>query len=233
MKTYTYNGYTVTEFTADKLRLLWFDKSKNSIPANAFNLGFFGVFKPGNYTLPVGNLCVDAEDIGIQHTADIRSWGGIVSDKVRLNVNQNSSAQFKGRHPTTMFIDKNNKVTFDESSSVSDTCKYAVSGVPVIRNGVDVSYAKFVKPQGWFDDTQRATSRNCIGNKGNVMYLISGATKNTNYISSSELYNALKGLQLDNLIGFDGGGSYISNVGGKTLKTAENRRINTIGVIDG
>lgn len=239
MKTQNINGFSVTEFLPDQLKLQWFDRSKNSIPQNAFNLGFFGEFTAGKlkYTLPVANLCVDARingvdsGIGIQQTADIRSWGGTVDDKVRLNVNQNGSPQFKNKFVTTLLIDKNNKVSFAECDSFSDAYKYAVSGVPVIRNGVDVSYTNFVKKQGWYDDTQRATSRNWLGNKGNVMYLVSGATKKINYITTSEMYNALKGLKLDNLIGLDGGGSYISNVGGKTLTTGGTRRINTIGVI--
>lgn len=233
MKTYTYNGYTVTEFKPDKLRLLWFDKSKNVIPKNAFNLGFFGEFTAGKlkYTLPVANLCVDAEDIGIQQTGDIRSWGGSVDDKVRLATKHRVDKQFKDKYVTTLLIDKHNKVSFAECDSFSDAYKYAVSGVPIIRNGVDVSYTNVFKPQGWYDDILRASSRNCIGNKGNVMYLISGATKNTNYLKTSEMYNALKGLKLDNLIGFDGGGSFACNIGGNMLKTAENRRINSIGLI--
>lgn len=245
MKTYTYNGYTITEFTADKLRLLWWDKPKNGIPKNAFNLGFFGNFdikdEKGKakleYTLPVGNICVDAEDIGTQQIADIRSWHGTVDDKVRLNVNQNGSPQFKNKFVTTLLIDRNNKVSFAECDSFSEAYKYAVSGSPIIRNGADVSYTNVFRPQGWYDDILRATSRNCLGNKvgingvDSVMYLISGSTKTTNYLKTSEIYNALKALKLDNLIGLDGGGSYISNVGGKTLTTGGTRRINTIGVI--
>ena len=234
MKTYTYSGYRITEFDPKNLRLLWWDKPKNGVPKNAFNLGFFGNYNVAStkYTLPGGNVCVDAGDIGLQQKQDVISWGGSVDKKVCLTVNQNGSTQFKNKAITTLVISESGSATFIEVPFLPHECKYAISGYPIIRGGIDVSYTNTFKPQGWYDDILRAAYRNMIGGKGQTLYLISGKSSTSNLLKTSEVFNALKILKLDNLIGLDGGGSYISSVGAPILKTLENRRINTIGIID-
>lgn len=235
MKTYTYAGYRITEFDPKNLRLLWWDKPKNGSPKNAFNLGFFGNYSAGGtkYTLPGGNVCVDSGTIGLQQKQDVVSWGGSVDKgKVRLTVNQNGSTQFKNKAITTLVISELGLASFYELLVLPPDCKYAISGYPIIRKGEDVSYTNTFKPQGWYDDILRSAYRNMIGGKGQTLYLISGKSNTSNLLKTSEVFNALKTLKLDNLIGLDGGGSYISTVGAPILKTSENRRINTIGIID-
>ena len=122
--------------------------------------------------------------------------------------------------------------SFYELLVLPPDCKYAISGYPIIRKGEDVSYTNTFKPQGWYDDILRSAYRNMIGGKGQTLYLISGKSNTSNLLKTSEVFNALKILKLDNLIGLDGGGSYITSVGAPILKTSENRRINTIVVID-
>ena len=255
MKTYKHNELNIAEFSADKLRFVWWDAAKNGVPANAFNAGFFGYFSaPGmkNYTLPVGNIVCDkgvseAYEIGSQQAADIRSWGGEVGDKIKLNCNQNVSPQFKRKTVSTLVITNDNLPFVFDIDKIPACAKYAVSGVPVIRDGIDVSWSKYVTAQGWKSDPMYGTKRNWIGVKfprdgtGDcTCVLIWGATASANYISTSELYNKIKTLGIRDLISLDGGGSYINTVGGNlcggnlcggTDKTAENRRINNIGVI--
>jgi hypothetical protein len=237
MKTYKHNGLTVTEFSPKSLRLQWWDAAKNSVPANSFSGGFFGKFadidpKKPNYTLPVANILCDAGNIGVQQTADIRSWGGTVEKKVSLNCNQNAKDnRYKGKKVSTFIIDTSGKASVQEIDKIPANARYAMSGVPVIRDGSDVSWTKFAVPQGWQGDPMYGTKRNWLGIKCDcTCVLISGATTTGNYISTSELYGKVKTLGIRDLIALDGGGSYINKVGG-TDKTAENRRINNIGVI--
>ena len=233
MKTYMHNGLKITEFSPDKLRLIWWDKPKNSMPINAFNAGFFGYYDSpavkGKYTLPVANLKCDMGDIGNQQKADILSWGGTVAGgKVSLNA---VHKEFKGKKISTLLVLDNYSTIIIDTDKVIPTARYAISGLPVIRGGADVSWTNAVTPQGWGGDSVYATYRNWIGvtDKGNIV-VIGGKTSTSNYIATSETYKKLCGTNIVDLIALDGGGSFRNAIGGVS-STAENRRINNIGLI--
>jgi Predicted periplasmic protein (DUF2233). len=234
MKTYKHNGLNFCEFAADKLSFRWWDKVKNDVPKNSFNSGFFGYFSAlglKNYTLPVGNLVCDKRNINTQQATDIRSWGGAVSDKIKLTVNQNVSPQFKKKKVSTLIITEDNVPLVIDTESIPSNVKYAVSGVPVVRNKENVSWLNYVTKQGWKGDPMYATWRNWIGIKNDgTMILIWGSTSTGNYISTSEIFSKTKNLGIKDLLALDGGGSYINTISGVS-KTSENRRINTIGII--
>ena len=237
MKTYMHNGYKITEFPPDKLRLIWWDKPKNTMPVNAFSGGFFdGRYTApdikGKYTLPGGNLRVDMGDIGDRQKADVISWKGTVKDgKITLNVNQHVSPQFKNKKVSTLLILDNGNPIIVDTDTVIPTTRYAISGLPVIRGSRDVSYTNDVLPQGWDNTTAYATYRNWIGiTANNDMVVVSGKTTTGNYIATSEVFSKLYGAGIVDLIALDGGGSFRNAIGGVS-STAENRRINNIGVI--
>lgn len=234
-KPYTLNGFTVVEFPACDFKLTWHDKPKLTAKHDVcFNVGFFARYPDDGITLPVANICMDADGLTTPAKKYILEWTnnkGLANGKIKMSCNENGSKQFYGKKVSTFIIDSKNKASFVECNSLPSDCKYAVSGMPVIRNGADVSWKEFVLPQGWGTDTIRATSRNFIGSRGDKLYLISGATTTANYISQSEVYTKLKDLKLDHLLGYDGGGSFMCTVGGKTTNTSENRQVNNIGII--
>lgn len=236
-KAYTLNGLSVVEFPASDFKLAWHDKPKLTAKHDVcFNVGFFAGYSESGkwFTLPVANICMDADGLTDLPKKYILEWTqnkGLANGKIKMSCNENGSKQFYNKKVSTLIIDSKSKVTVSECNSLPSDCKYAVSGMPVIRDGVDVSWTKFVLPQGWGTDTIRATYRNFIGNKGDKMYLISGASTTANHISTSETYNKVKSLGLTDLIALDGGGSFFSKVGETILKTTENRQINSIGII--
>lgn len=240
-KPYTLNGLTVVEFLASDFKLAWHDKPKLTAKHDVcFNVGFFARYPENGkwFTLPVANICMDADGLTDLPKKYILEWTqnkGLTNGKIKMscneNCNLNGANKFYNKKVSTLIIDSKNKVSFTECNSLPSDCKYAVSGMPVIRDGVDVSWTKFVLPQGWGTDTIRATYRNFIGNKGDKMYLISGTSTTANHISSSETYNKVKSLELSNLLAFDGGGSFMSKIGETILKPTENRQVNNIGII--
>lgn len=93
---------------------------------------------------------------------------------------------------------------------------------------MDVSYNSFVKPQGWDASPFYATSRNFIGLKGSSIWIVSGTSKSTNFVATSEVYNAVKDLGFDDLMTLDGGSSYYHKYNGKTPFMLSDRDVNNL-----
>jgi hypothetical protein len=98
----------------------------------------------------------------------------------------------------------------------------------VIRDGVDVSYKNFVVPQGWDASPFYATDRNFIGIKGTAVYIVSGKSKKDNFVSSSEVYDALKPFGFEQLCALDGGSSYYHKYKGKADAAWGDRSVNNL-----
>lgn len=140
----------------------------------------------------------------------------------------NASEQFIGKAVSTLVLPHSGKPYVAELTAPPANARYAISGIPVIRNGVDVSFKNFVKPQGWDDSPFYATFRNFIGLKGSAIYIVSGASKSANFVATSEVYDALKPFGFDDCLSMDGGGSFYHRYKDKTKTTGGNRQINTI-----
>ena len=109
--------------------------------------------------------------------------------------------------------------------------KYAISGIPVIENGKDVSFTGDVKSQGYTGGELYATWHGFLGvRKGELVYM-AFKTKTSNLVASCEAWNKLKKYGFDDVIKLDGGGSFVLDYNGKNVAvTSENRRINTVGL---
>ena len=140
----------------------------------------------------------------------------------------NASEQFIGKAVSTLVLPHSGKPYVAELTAPPANARYAISGIPVIRNGVDVSFKNFVKPQGWDDSPFYATSRNFIGLKGSAIYIVSGASKSTNFVATSEVYDALKPFGFNDCIALDGGNSWLHCYKGKQISIGKNRQVNTI-----
>lgn len=228
------------EFEPRDLDILYYDKPKLNAPyPTYFNAGFFAYFAERvngikvNFTLPVANLMADIDvgmpDLGRKY---IEEWTRRkVTDKVILNCSQNPSADFKQKGIATLMVDRYNHAVIKDVNAIDSGVRIAVSGVPVIRNGNDVDWHRYVSKQ-WSSGVMYATYRNFIAVKGQKLYLISGRTATANYIYGMYFWSRMRDMKFDDCIGLDGGGSFVFKYNGKIVScTAGNRSINNIGVI--
>lgn len=237
-RTFTYKDLNFYEFPVSKLQLEYWDRPKNSANFPVFcNAGFFAYYKEKvsgidkYFTLPVGNLCCYATYLTQMGRKYLEEWTGKkITNQVKINANQNPRNNFK--NVSTLVISNNNTAKIIDSNTLPEDCKFAISGVPTIRNGDDVSWGSYVKPQGW-ESGMYATYRNWIAiTKTGSMLLISGKTSTNNYIYGMEFWNKVKDLNLiQDCIALDGGGSFIKKNQGVITKTSENRQINSVLVI--
>lgn len=225
----TLNGYRIIR--AKDFQICYFDAPKKSGKfQNYINGGFFGPFAEGgiDFTLPVANLICDILPGSLSLAAAKYVQKHIIGSKMIWATSHNASEQFIGKAVSTLVLPHSGKPYVAELTAPPANARYAISGIPVIRNGVDVSFKNFVKPQGWDDSPFYATSRNFIGLKGSAIYIVSGASKSENFVATSEVYDALKPFGFDDCLALDGGNSWLHCYKGKQISIGKNRQINTI-----
>lgn len=227
--TYTHDGLTFVRCRNFAVR--YHDAAKKTARFPGFGEasgGFFATFKSSageTFTLPVANLTCDIDDIpdaAFKYLANYVSGG-----KLRYGCNNNQTAQFKGKKVSTLVVPASGAPYVADIAVPPIDCKYAISGVPTVRNGDDVDYYNYVKPQGWDDSCMRAAYRHWLGVRNGEIWLITGKTSANNYIYGMEFWKKVRGEGFDDIICIDGGGSYYYKPKSGTVKaTLENRRIN-------
>ena len=223
------NGYSIER--VHDFSIVYWDKSKKKGTAkNYINGGFFGYYKESgvNFTLPVANLVCDLSTHSIPEVALNYLTRGIVGKKLRWSTTMNASNQFLNKKVSTLVLPVSGVPYVQELGAAPASVRYAISGIPVIRDGVDVSFNNFVKPQGWDDSCFYATSRNFIGIKGTTLWVVSGTTKTSNFVATSEVYNALKEFGFTDLVCLDGGGSFYHKYNGKANVVWADRNVNNL-----
>lgn len=238
MRYYKTNNIHIIEVPIKDFKIVMNDsKKKSAAPKNYCNAGFFANFSENGqpFTLPVAHLVCD-------YNANSSATKKYCTERGKFNGNKftfDSSTwsynnQFYKKSLSTLLI-KNDKAEIKDIISIPSGYNYAISGIPVIRNGIDVSYNNYVKTQGWDSSPLYATWHIFIGLKkdANIIYVIGMQSTTWNLISTSEAYNKLKTLDMYDVIKLDGGGSFHMNVNGKVVaSTYEDRRINTIICFD-
>lgn len=226
----TLNGYTIEQVS--DFSIVYWDKSKKKGTADSYiNGGFFGYFKENgvDFTLPVGNLVCDFRVSDFENSPAYKYLKPYVHGlKLYYSTGDNASPQFKGRKVSTLILPTNGTPYVSELSTVPPSARYAISGIPVIRDGVDVSYNNFVKPQGWDASPFYATTRNFIGLKGSTIYVVSGTSKTENFVATSEVYDKLKSFGFEQLVALDGGSSYYHKYKGKSDLVWSDRQVNNL-----
>lgn len=214
-------------------RLVYHDKRKGLIPGqNACNADFFGDYKRGRtaYTLPRGNLVCDMGSYQVPEEAKQDLPRFIMGGKLRYGACDNAkNSQFVTKKVSTLIIPSAGKPYVTDTNTVPLDVKYAVSGVPCVRNGNDVDFYNYVLPMGWPADTVRNTYHNWLGVRDGEVWLITGksAAKSGNMIYGMWFWNIVKDDGFDDIIKLDGGGSYYCKIGGKTLSgSGGTRQIN-------
>lgn len=220
------NGIRVVEVPAKDFRVILYDAKKKAMGPNRCTGGFFGKYKDedgAQYILPAGHVVCDFE---------------ATNERVRLRCEQRGvfkggrlhyTTTLKGR-PLSALIVRSGMANVMEVNAAPSVCSYAISGVPVLRNGVRVGEEE-VYLQGWDASSMRATMHIFAGIKrsnADTIYVLGMKTTTGNLVTSGEAANKFKALGFRDVIKLDGGGSYYLNAGGITHATAENRHICTI-----
>jgi hypothetical protein len=214
-------------------RLVYLDAKKSKMAGNnCCNANFFGDYRRGNvlYTLPRGNLVCGMGNYMMHDSVKQDLDRYISSGKLRYNcVNNAADSEFLDKKVSTLIIPASGKPYIADVAEVPADAKYAVSGVPVIRNSNDVDFHHYVLTQGWQEDTVRNTYHNWLGVRGGEVWLITGksAAKSGNMIYGMWFWNLMRDEGFEDVIKLDGGGSYYCRVGGKVLSGSTGlRRIN-------
>lgn len=230
------NSMDIVTAPADKISLSLVDTFKRSAaPTNYANAGFFANYREDGqfFTLPVAHLVADYKATSVfvdlyTHQRGIRTNGKVRMDSAYYKA---GNEQFYRKAISTLII-SGDKARVEDVTELPDNADYAISGVPIMRNGKDVTFKKYVVGQGWTEGNVRATKHTFVGLKSSpaaTVYIIGMETKKANTILSAEAYKIFKGMGFTDVIKLDGGGSYIFNVNGTPVSsTSENRRINSI-----
>ena len=236
MKSYQTNSIYFLECDPSEFSIVMCDRKKKDVGKHTYvNAGFFGNFREGSefFTLPAGHVVCDYEATGSAVKSYCQSRGKFAGRKYSYNGAALPGTQFTGKKISTLIV--NGKSVSIQDVNTIPSCDYAIAGVPIMRNGADVTFATYVRGQGWDASTLYGTWHVFVGLKGDgKIYVMGMQTKTSNMITSAEAYKKFKALGFKDVIKLDGGGSFYMKADGKVLKsTTENRQINTIIVIDG
>lgn len=234
MKYYKEDNLHIIECEVEEFSIVLENKKKKDIEHETFvNGNFFGSYDEGseNFTLPAGHLIADDNLSGYWSRFYCKERGKFKNNKFYFD-----SGKWKYMNPLfnksiSTFIIENNNCFIKEVQFIEDSYKYAVSGIPVIRDGKDVSFSRDVLIQGWNGSELYNTKHIFIGLKENskTIYIIGYKSNSSNLILSSEVYNILKKKNFYDVIKLDGGGSYYFKYNGNVIdSTLENRRINAV-----
>lgn len=237
MKYTVENGVHVIACTPFEFSIHVVSQAKKNCKYQTYaNGGFFwGFSKSGVYvTYPITHLVADIDVTNPTEIELLKSMGKIIGNKYTYDNGKNPNGdQFLNRAISTFYI-KGDRVGITDMVTMPESYNYAISGVPVIKNGQDVSFYNYVKQQGWRGDELRATCHTFIGIREgeNSICLMSWKSKTNNLIYGMEAFNVFSKMGFSDVIKLDGGGSQILNVNGQTkMQTSENRVINNIVVI--
>lgn len=227
--TYSHDGLTFQRVRDFAVRYHDLPKKTAAFSGSGeINGGFFACFKSSDgveFTLPVANLVCDIGEIpsaAAKYLAPYVSGG-----KLRYGCANNQTSQFKGKKVSTLVVPSSGAPYVADVSEPPAGCKYAVSGVPTVRDGDDVDYYNYVRAQGWDDSCMYATYRNWLGVRNGEIWCISGKTSTGNYIYGMEFWKKVRGEGFDDVICLDGGGSwYWKPESGTAKATAGNRSVN-------
>lgn len=229
---YVTDGVHILELPIKSFKLKWWDKSKRTIKIkNYFNASFFGNYKTLSgeaFTLPAGHVVADItpEDFSPEVLKELKAYGEIIDGKIRITF----GSSFAGKSVTTLVV-TNDKAYISPIKKLPTEAKYAVSGMPVMLDGKDVSWKNDVLTEGWDTSAVYATWHGFLGVKGDTIMYFAFNSKTSNCIQSSEAFNKLKGFGCTDILMLDGGGSFVLDIDGKNKAvTAGTRQINTVGM---
>ena len=206
--------------TPARFAVNWEDKRKQSVSAGRVIGGFFGANADGT-TTPGGNVCINSYTVVQAATAP--AWSNLARKKL-----------------TTLCVHDNGDTQIVKTDRLDDLIglRCAISGLPVLINGKEVSLSKNIKAEGYFGSELYDTFHVFATIQDGEIWLIGTKTGHANQVTSTTVMaNMLKRLGCTGtVIKLDGGGSYFIRLRDSEAKklgvpaymgTGENRRINT------
>lgn len=237
MKYYETNGVKIIECQPEEFSVVYVNKAKKNISTAStyVNANFFAAdqrLDGESFTLPVNHLVCDYEvsSVGCDKMNKIR--GKFIGGKYYYDsYNYGSPGDQFYRKPLTTFMIKNGKPKIEDMSDMDYSLTYAVAGIPIMKDGNDVKWKTYVKPQGWTGGELYNTYHIFLGLKTNsdTIYIMNWKSTTSNMIYSGAAYKKFKLMGFSDVIKLDGGGSTIMKYKGSTKQaTLENRKINAI-----
>lgn len=238
MKQYKQNNVYIIECDPSELRIALKSKRKKNLTEKTYtNANFFANYNEGSvkFTLPVGHLVCDFE-------SDLAPVKKYCAERGKFQGNKycfdsggwSYMNQFYGKAVST-FVIQNGVPKVLDLVHTDFSYDYAVTGVPVIRNGKDVKFKTYVTGQGWDGSTLYATKHIFVGLKpnSNTIYVMGWKSSTGNLIYSGEAYKKFSAMGFSELVKLDGGGSYMMKYKGTTIdSTSENRMDNAFIIIE-
>lgn len=197
----------VKEINPENFEVRVCDCTKQNVPnaTNYFNLGYFAAESTGK-TVTIGNVVGNGT-----------VYSESINNATWINVAKKSLTTIYTTTQGTCGMKKCNSPT-----KISG-CKNAISGIPIITNGVKATMSK-IKAEGYFGDELYDTWHGFLGIRNNKLVYV--AAKCT----YESMYPLMVSLGINNAIKLDGGGSFILKEGSVLQSTSGNRRINTVGI---
>ena len=200
---YSVNDVHIQVICPDKFKIKTADVKKQRVKEDNYaNAGFFANADSG--TIPVGHLVIDGKIVTNAKTQ--ADWLNTARQEL-----------------TTVVVYNNDTVEMLKTSDIENiqNVKYAISGIPIIRNGYKVSMDE-IKAEGYFGNECYWTWHGFLGVRhGKLVYVAS----ETDFDMMPYLMEVLG---ITDAIKLDGGGSFILHNGKFEIATGENRRINNI-----
>lgn len=229
------NNIDIVAVPVSQFKVIMCDTTKKGAGyKNYANAGFFGTYKEGGttFTLPAAHLVCDYAATNSYTKKYCTERGKFNGVKYSYDAGMAFwDKQFYGKYISTLTV-SGGKAKIEDISRLPASCEYAISGVPIMRNGADVKFATYVTSQGWNSSVLYATYHTFIGIKAasaDVIYVMGMKTTKGNMITAAEAYKKFKALGFYDVIKLDGGGSYHFVVNNSVKSTtSENRRINSI-----
>ena len=242
MKYYETNGVKVIECQPEEFSVVLMNKQKKNITTAStyVNANFFAANQKLNgesFTLPVNHLVCDYEIASVGCDKANKMRGKFIGGKYYFDSYNCGNPGDQFYHKTlTVFMIKNGKPKIEDMSNMDYDLTYAVAGIPIMKNGNDVKWISYVKPQGWTGGELYGTYHIFIGLKpnSNTIYIMNWKSSTSNMIYSAEAYKKFKSMGFSDVVKLDGGGSTIMKYNGSVKQaTLENRKINAIIKVTG
>lgn len=238
------NGVLIVKVPVDDFIIRMVDDNKKDLGTNYANAGFFATYHENGepFTLPVAHLVCDfdaesswtrkyCEERGRFEEGSDVDGDEVMEDKFFFDSSKwDYQNPMYGKSVSTLTI-KAGRASIEDITKLPDGLSYAVSGVPVMRDGEDCKWSSYVTKQGWDASNVRPTWHTFLGLNGDGnIYVMGMKTTTSNLISTSEAFDKFSSLEMGftDIIKLDGGGSFILNADGHEEATSEDRRINTI-----
>lgn len=200
---YSINDVHVQVILPDKFKIKVVDEQKLKVDeTNYVNAGFFANADTG--TVPVGHLVIDGQTITNAKTQ--ADWLNTARQEL-----------------TTIVVYDDYTVGMIKTADIESIpgIKYAISGIPIIRNGYKVSMDE-IKSEGYFGNECYWTWHGFLGVRHGKLVYVAAET------DFEMMPYLMEVLGITDAIKLDGGGSFILHNGEFEIATAENRRDNNI-----